>query len=75
MTDIKESRYLTREQAAEYLTNELGLITSTHTLAKLIVKGEGPNSYVYGKRRRLYNIDDLTAWATSRLHKDTAMGV
>jgi len=75
MTDIKTSRYLTREQAAEYLTNQLGLITSVHTLAKLIVEGKGPNSYVYGKRRRLYNIDDLTAWATSRLHKEKALGV
>ena len=66
---IKNSKYFTRNQAAEYLTKERGLITSPYTLARLIVLGKGPVSYKYGQRRRLYNIDDLNAWADSRLTK------
>lgn len=71
----KASRYLTRTESAEYLTKERGLVTSVHTLARLIVEGKGPDSYTYGKRRRLYNIDDLNKWADARLTKHQSLGV
>lgn len=68
------TKFLTAEQAAEYLTNERGLITSVHSLRKFIVNGKGPDSYVYGKRRRLYSKEDLDKWAEARLVKYTPIG-
>jgi hypothetical protein len=56
---------LLREQAADALT-ERGFKTSKATLATLAARGGGPVFRKYGPRP-LYRLDDLLAWAESRL--------
>ena len=60
--------YLTKKQASEYLTNELGLPISEKTLSKYISIGGSPTFRKFG-RRVVYTIDDLTNWAQSKLSK------
>jgi len=61
---------LRRKDAADYLTNELGIPCSVATLAKLAWKGSEPG---LGPRYRkfggtvLYEKADLEAWANERL--------
>jgi hypothetical protein len=58
-------RLLTRRDAAEALTNA-GYPTSPATLATLATRGGGPLFRRYGTRV-VYRMDDLIAWAQSRL--------
>ncbi len=60
--------YLTKKQASEYLTNELGLPISEKTLSKYISIGGSPIFRKFG-RRVVYSIEDLTSWADNRLSK------
>ena len=60
-----QSKFLSREEAAQYLT-ELGLRTARGTLQKWVTTGGGPAYRRYGKRA-VYTIDDLEAWAKSKL--------
>ena len=62
-----DKKFLTKKESVEYLTNERGLPTSIYTLNWHIVHGTAPICYQYGGRRKLYSIDDLNAWADSRL--------
>ena len=59
-------RLLTREQAAEALT-EAGFPTSVSTLSAVIRKG-GPPYKIYG-RVALYRWEDLLGWAKSKLRE------
>lgn len=59
-------KFLTREEAAQYLTEELGLRTSPKTLQKWVTTGGGPAYRRYGKRA-VYTIDDLEAWVKTKL--------
>lgn len=57
-------KYLTRQEAAQYLT-ERGLRISHRTLAKFASQGGGPTYYKFGFRT-LYQPDELMAWAEAR---------
>lgn len=58
-------RYLTRKEAAAYLSSQ-GLLTSPGTLQKLAVTGGGPEYAIFGNRA-LYRPEGLIAWAEARL--------
>lgn len=60
------NRLLTREEAAEYLSNVIGLPTSPRTLAKWVTVGGGP-PYRKAGRRVLYEPADLWDWAQKKL--------
>lgn len=57
-------RFLTRHEAAQYLTGE-GFPCASKTLAKLACQGGGPPFIKFGLRV-LYRPDDLISWAVSR---------
>lgn len=61
-----ESKFLNREEAAQYLTDCRGLKVSKNTLQKLVTVGGGPAYRRFGKRA-VYQIVDLNAWAESKL--------
>ena len=54
-----EKRFLTREQAAEFL----GL--KAQTLANMTWRGEGPPNIRISSRCIRYDLDELVAWAKS----------
>lgn len=60
-----EKRFLSREEAAQYLT-ELGLRTAKGTLQKWVTTGGGPAYRRFGKRA-VYTVGDLDAWADTKL--------
>ncbi len=57
--------YISREQAADYLTGQ-GLPVAKTTLQKLATVGGGPAYRRFGKYA-VYLTDDLDAWATQKL--------
>src|SRR5215208_2402787 len=59
--------YLTRAEAADYLT-ERGLRISKNTLQKLATVRGGPAYCIFGNRA-LHKPADLDAWAASRMSK------
>lgn len=59
------SRYLTRTEAAGWLT-EQGLPVKSSQLQKLATTGGGPPYSIFGNRA-VYAIEDLLAWVESRL--------
>lgn len=61
-----EQRYISREEAAQYLTDNLGLRVSKNTLQKWVTTGGGPLYRRFGKRA-VYLIEDLHQWANSKL--------
>lgn len=61
-----EQRYINREEAAQYLTHDLGLQVSKNTLQKWVTTGGGPTYRRFGKRA-VYLIEDLQAWANQKL--------
>lgn len=61
----KITQYLTKKQAAEFLTNELGLPTSDKTLSKYICVGGSPIYQKFGERV-LYTKENLIKWAKSK---------
>lgn len=61
-----ENRYLSREEAAQYLTEQRGLKVSKNTLQKWVTTGGGPGYRRFGKRA-VYLIDDLNDWAERKL--------
>ena len=65
---MESTTYLSRAQAATYLTNR-GLRISKQTLAKLASIGGGPEYQVFGSRLVVYSEQALIAWAASRLSK------
>ena len=60
-----QNKFLSREEAAQYLT-ERGLRTARGTLQKLVTTGGGPAYRRYGKRA-VYLAADLDAWAERKL--------
>ena len=60
-----DTKYFTRKEAAEYLSNTLGLPTSPKTLAI----GGGPEYQRFGNRRVVYTLTSITKWAQSKLSK------
>ncbi|MCK5296017.1 MAG: DNA-binding protein [Alphaproteobacteria bacterium] len=61
---IKE--YLTRKEAAEYLTNK-GFPISPKTLAKYATVGGSPEYRRFGNRRVVYAVTALDEWAKNKL--------
>lgn len=59
------SEYLSRKQAADFLTARGTAIAKT-TLGKLASIGGGPKFYRFGNRA-LYRREDLLAWVDQRL--------
>ncbi len=59
-------KYLTKLQAAEYLTQTRGLPVSQRTLSQLITYGGGPIYQKFGKRV-VYTQASLDAWADTKL--------
>lgn len=60
-----EKHYLSREAAAQYLT-ERGLTTAKGTLQKWVTTGGGPAYRRFGKRA-VYLVEDLDTWAERKL--------
>ena len=61
------SKGLTRREAAEFLTEELGLPVAPASLAKMAsVSSDGP-PYRKFRRRVIYERDELIEWAKARL--------
>jgi hypothetical protein len=58
-------RYLTRQEAASYLS-ERGLLVTKNTLQKLATIGGGPAYSIFGNRA-LYTAEGLESWAEARL--------
>jgi hypothetical protein len=58
-------KYLTRQEAAEYL-RELGYPTTKGFLQKLASTGGGPTYRLFGNKA-LYTPGDLIDWAESRI--------
>jgi hypothetical protein len=63
---VKIIRYLSRREAALYLTEERGLKTSWRTLQKMATVGGGPIYRIFGNRA-VYTPPDLDFWADARL--------
>jgi hypothetical protein len=61
-----ENRYINREEAAQYLTEQRGLQVSKNTLQKWVTTGGGPAYRRFGKRA-VYLIQDLNEWAERKL--------
>ena len=58
-------RYLTRQEAAIYLSQD-GLLVTKNTLQKFATVGGGPEYAIFGNRA-LYTQQNLDAWAEARL--------
>lgn len=58
-------RYLTRQEAASYLS-ERGLLVSKNTLQKFATVGGGPEYSIFGNRA-LYTHQNLDGWAEAKL--------
>ncbi len=58
-------KYLTRKEAAEFLT-ERGMPISWRSLGKFATRGGGPTYRIFGFRA-LYRPDDLLEWAEGRM--------
>ncbi|GHA61505.1 hypothetical protein GCM10008927_28750 [Amylibacter ulvae] len=58
-------RFLTRSEAAEYLTN-VGYPVAKNTLQKFACLGGGPVYLIFGNRA-LYRPNDLDTWANRKL--------
>ena len=65
MSAAQPQRYLTNDEAAEYLR------LSPRTLEKQRVLGGGPKFRKFG-RRVMYAVADLDAWATDRSFESTS---
>ncbi len=61
-----QTRYRDRREAAQYLTEQLGLKTSWRTLQKMATVGGGPTYRIFGIRA-VYTDPDLDAWANAKL--------
>lgn len=61
-----ENRYINREEAAQYLTEQRGLPVSKNTLQKWVTTGGGPAYRRFGKRA-VYLVNDLNEWAERKL--------
>jgi hypothetical protein len=57
--------YLTRQEAASYLSRR-GLLVTKNTLQKFATVGGGPEYSIFGNRA-LYTAESLDAWAEARL--------
>jgi hypothetical protein len=59
--------YLNRADAAAYLSKRFGFRCSEQTLAKLAVKGQGPQFKRAKGRFAVYPVASLDAWAVTQI--------
>jgi hypothetical protein len=59
--------YLTRQEAAHYLSQR-GLLVTKNTLQKFATTGGGPEYAIFGNRA-LYSPESLDNWAKAKLTK------
>jgi hypothetical protein len=71
ITDTQKPTYLSRAEAADFLTKQRNLPIAPATLMKYASTGEGPKHAKWG-HRAIYTIEDLNAWAESRLKAKTS---
>jgi hypothetical protein len=64
--------YLNRTDAAAYLSKKFGFRCSEQTLAKLAVKGQGPQFRRANGRFAVYPVAGLDAWAVTRIAEPAA---
>ena len=70
---IENSRkFLRRDEAATHLRERWAMRCSRGLLAKLAVSGDGP-VYRLAGRFPIYSLDDLDAWARSRISEPRQM--
>lgn len=62
-----QDKFLTREQAAAFLREEIGIPIEFSTLEKLCALRQGPPVAARWGRRVLYLPADLEAWARKRV--------
>jgi hypothetical protein len=60
------AEFLTRQQAAEFIRDELGRPFSFSTATKLASLGEFAEPAIWWGRRPLYRAEDLRAWVDAR---------
>jgi hypothetical protein len=65
-------RYLNRASAASYVTQKYGFPRSEQTLAKLAVKGLGPQFMRANGRFAVYPVSGLDEWAATRIAEPAA---
>jgi hypothetical protein len=71
-TQQTEQLYLNRVDAAAYLSKKFGFRCSEQTLAKLAVKGQGPQFKRANGRFAVYPVGGLDAWAVTRIAEPAA---
>jgi hypothetical protein len=64
--------YLNRADAAAYLSKRFGFRCSEQTLAKLAVKGQGPQFKRAKGRFAVYPVAGLDAWAVTQIAEPAA---
>ena len=69
-----EKRFINRDEAAEYLTNNLGLRVSKNTLQKYVTTGGGPEYQRFG-RRAVYTTQGLSEWAEQKISASRLVAV
>jgi hypothetical protein len=69
----REPLYLSRADAAVYLSQKFGFPCSEQTLAKLAVKRQGPQFKRAAGRFVLYAVASLDQWAVTRISDETAL--
>jgi hypothetical protein len=65
--DPSEGGAKSRAEAASYVTQKYGFPCSKQTLAKLAVKGQGPEFKRANGRFAVYPVAGLDAWAATRI--------
>jgi hypothetical protein len=73
-TTISEERLIHRGEISQLLKTTLGVELGRSTIAKLFspAVGQGCKPACYWGRRPLYRVDDVLAWAKSRLRPGPA---
>lgn len=59
-------KYLTKKQAAEYLTTDIGIPTTVKTLSMYITNGSGPKYHKFSNRV-FYTIDAINDWIETKM--------
>lgn len=77
---VEPLQWLSREQAAAYITRRTGMQMSLDTLAHRAAAGTGPRYFMWGGKRggngrgAIYTIPDIEAWIQLQLHEPSSAG-
>jgi hypothetical protein len=68
MTKMTAAQYITRREAAEYLSRHYGTAAvAAVTLARYACIGGGPEFHKIGRKRVGYTVEALDAWMANRV--------